>query len=107
MAFFWSTGRVHWLNGAFDKLAMTDANTVESFLTSQLGTGSEERCFAGAFFNTVATFSGVTGLNCVNGSVTGRSVIVRNRRTNLRHLVGKLTRKVFGRVFELGTVCWL
>ena len=65
MARFWSAGSVRWSNDVLHRLAMTGANTPLSCLTSQVGTGSNEHCFAGALFSadTAMTSFGVTGLN--------------------------------------------
>jgi len=58
-------------------MTMIRANSLESFLTSQVGTGSNAHCFAGAVLSTFATPSDVTGLKCDSGSDTERLVMRR------------------------------
>ena len=75
MALFWSTGIVRWSNDALHRLAMIGTNSLESFLRSQVGTGSNVHCFAGAVLSTFAISSDVTGLKCDSGSDTERLVM--------------------------------
>jgi len=75
MALFWSVGSVRWSNDELHRLAMIGANSLESFLTSQVGTGSNAHCFVGAVLSTSMTSSDVTGSKCDSGSDTERLVV--------------------------------
>jgi len=74
MALFWSIGSVRWSNDELHKLAMIGANSLKSFLTSQVGTESNAHCLVGAVLRTFMTFSDVTGSKCDSGSDTERLV---------------------------------